>query len=74
MAGNIGRRRRMQRVYIVLPAFNEELRIGKLLGRIEDVMLDDLLEYTVVVVDDGSTDATADIVRAFSKKIPLVYE
>jgi glycosyltransferase involved in cell wall biosynthesis len=49
-------------LHVIIPAFNEAQVIGATLKalppRIEGV------EMTVVVVDDGSTDGTADIVRA----------
>jgi dolichol-phosphate mannosyltransferase len=66
--------RRAQKVFIVLPAFNEELRIGKLLDRIDKVMFDDFLDYSVIVVDDGSTDRTAEIIKQYIGKIPVIYQ
>ena len=65
--------RKAQKVYIVLPAFNEELRIGVLLERIDEVMFDDGLEYTVIVIDDGSTDTTPVIVEKAMKTMPVAF-
>lgn len=65
--------RKAQRVFIVLPAFNEEYRIGTLLERIDEVLFDDALEFTVVVIDDGSTDGTAEVIESFTKEMPVVY-
>jgi dolichol-phosphate mannosyltransferase len=67
------RRRRMRHVHIVLPAFNEAHRIGTLLDRIDEVMYDDSLDYTVIILDDGSTDRTAEIVATRAKRMPIVY-
>lgn len=58
-------------VYLGLPAFNEELAIYPLFGRVRSVraeLLARLLttELRVIVYDDGSTDATAEQVRLHS--------
>jgi len=65
--------RKIQRVIIVLPAFNEACRIGNLLDRIDEVLFDDGLAFTVVVIDDGSTDGTAGVIEAHTKTMPIVY-
>jgi glycosyltransferase involved in cell wall biosynthesis len=45
-------------ITFLIPAFNEASTIGALLDRIADLGLD----YEAIVVDDGSTDQTAEIV------------
>ena len=55
---------------LVLPAFNEERDLPPLLSRIR-ASLDAILDYRVLVVDDGSSDATPDIVTAFSRVMPV---
>lgn len=51
---------------IVIPAFNEARYIGRLLERIAEVDLTPMgLSKEIIVVDDGSTDATADIVARY---------
>ncbi|MCC6209282.1 MAG: glycosyltransferase family 2 protein [Gammaproteobacteria bacterium] len=45
---------------IVIPVFNEHENIGPLLGEIDRAIHPGVV-YEVIVVDDGSTDATADI-------------
>jgi glycosyltransferase involved in cell wall biosynthesis len=47
---------------VIMPAFNEEATIGRMLGR---VLLQDCVQQ-VVVVDDGSTDQTASIAGGFA--------
>jgi len=49
--------------FIIIPAFNEGAVIGETL---RDILS---LDYTVIVVDDASTDETASIVRGF----PVYY-
>ena len=57
----------MQRLSIVIPAYNEELFIGTLLDTILAVDTESLgFEKEIIVVNDGSKDGTADSVRRFS--------
>ena len=49
-------------VSFLIPAFNEAATIGEVLTRIDALGLD----AQIVVVDDGSTDATASIVEAYA--------
>jgi dolichyl-phosphate beta-glucosyltransferase len=49
----------------VLPAYNEATRLAPTLNAIADLSASHLGECEIIVVDDGSTDATADIARAF---------
>jgi glycosyltransferase involved in cell wall biosynthesis len=51
------------KVSIVVPAFNEASRIGDSIQKIEDFLGKLPFGSEVVVVDDGSSDATSDIVR-----------
>ncbi len=50
-------------VSVVLPAFNEELAIGADLDEVRAIMEQTSHSYEIIVVDDGSQDATADRVR-----------
>ena len=52
----------MKHLAVVVPAKDEEATIGELLGRIGRVRVPGC-ELSTVVVDDGSTDRTAQIVR-----------
>jgi len=62
----------MRTLYIVLPAYNEEESIGKLLDRIEYYLEDSGIEnYKIVVVNDGSKDRTQEILLDYQKKLPL---
>ncbi len=48
---------------LIIPAFNEEQRIGQTLGVALDYLRVSSPQSEVIVVDDGSTDATARVVR-----------
>jgi dolichyl-phosphate beta-glucosyltransferase len=52
-------------VSIVIPAYNEAERIGATLASIADYVEEQGLHAEVVVVDDGSTDDTAQVVDDF---------
>ncbi len=43
---------------VVIPAYNEEKRIGATLARINDFLSNKDYGFEVIVVDDGSTDST----------------
>ncbi len=55
-------------VSFLIPAYNEAATIGEVLARIDALGLDS----QIVVVDDGSTDATASIVAAYASGRPHV--
>jgi len=57
---------------IVIPVFNEEALVATLLGKIVDLQLADGMTKEVVIVDDGSTDGTLQVLRAFHAAHPEV--
>ena len=58
-----------ERALVVIPTFNEADNIGVLIPQI----LDQSPILDVLVVDDGSPDGTADLVRGISASNPRVY-
>ena len=48
----------MSRLSVVLPAYNEELMVGKTCRVLHDVLAEAGISYELVVVDDGSKDKT----------------
>ncbi len=61
-----------QRISIVIPAFNEEKRIEKTIRAIADYMAHNGSHHEIIVSDDGSTDATTDIVTRLKRDtLPL---
>ncbi len=50
---------------IVIPAYNESLRLGPTLRRVVDYLCQRGVSYEVLVVDDGSADDTSEVARQF---------
>jgi glycosyltransferase involved in cell wall biosynthesis len=53
-------------VTVLLPAFNEEDAIERVLAEIVEALADEPLRYEIVVVDDASTDRTAERAERFA--------
>ncbi len=60
---HLPRSRRQPVITVVLPAYNEEAALPPLLGSLAKLREEHLPELRVLVVDDGSKDATAAVVR-----------
>ena len=59
---------------VLLPVFNEKNTISPILKKIDEVDLGDLgFDKEIIIVDDGSTDGTADILRRLGDKYKIIY-
>src|SRR5262249_18387727 len=58
-------------VSVVIPAFNEARRIAEPLGRVGAYLRRHHPASEIVLADDGSTDGTADIVRAIAAELGI---
>lgn len=68
MTGNFSKKRKL---WIVLPAYNEEGDLGTLFERIDEALEEANLSFELIVVDDGSTDSTLELANHWSNKLPL---
>ncbi len=65
----------MNRLSVVIPAYNEKATIEKLLARVAAAPLPAGVVLEMVVVDDGSRDGTRELLRELSKREspPFLY-
>lgn len=52
---------------IIIPAYNEERRIGRTLEKIISFLDSKKYKYEIIVVDDGSKDRTREVVKRFRR-------
>ncbi len=55
---------------MIVPAYNESVRLPKTLARLHEYLSDQTYPWSVVVISDGSTDDTPRIVNDFGIKHP----
>jgi dolichol-phosphate mannosyltransferase len=60
-----------RKIWIVLPAYNEERDLPALLERIDEATDEAQMHFEILIVDDGSTDETAEVAQIWSNKLPL---
>lgn len=58
-------------IYFCIPAHNEERTVGVLLWKIRQVMEEFPRDYQLLVMDDGSTDRTAEVLDPYTRVLPL---
>ncbi len=59
------------RVRVVLPAFNEQDALERLVERIVQTLSETPWEFDVLVVDDGSSDRTVSVARKLQESYPV---
>src|SRR5215813_14179720 len=59
-------------VSLVIPAYNEEARLGPTLERCARYLCGSPWRFEIVVVDDGSTDGTVALCRRMAAQIPAL--
>ncbi|MBI3786170.1 MAG: glycosyltransferase [Deltaproteobacteria bacterium] len=57
---------------VALPAFNEEPNLPVLFDGLRATLEGHGIDYEVIVVDDGSKDRTADLVREYAGRMPML--
>jgi len=61
------------KVSVIVPAYNEERRLGSTLASIAEYFEANGDEYEVLVVDDGSLDGTPRLVKEFENQFPRIH-
>lgn len=64
--------RKQGKVIVVLPSYNEGPNLAPLFSGIHAAMENGQLGYEVVLVDDGSSDITAEVLAQSKQKYPLI--
>ena len=58
-------------IYVLVPAYNEAATVGLLLWKVRQVFTTFAREYQLLVVNDGSTDGTDDVLAPYARALPL---
>ncbi len=59
------------KIWILLPAFNEEKSVALMLPKIKEEFARRGQDYRIVVIDDGSTDRTLEVLGELARSYPL---
>ncbi|MDX2256936.1 MAG: glycosyltransferase [Pseudanabaenaceae cyanobacterium bins.39] len=61
----------MAKVSIIIPNYNREQLIGE---TIQNMLNQSLRPYEVIVIDDGSTDNSVNVIRSFGEEVTLIQQ
>lgn len=59
-------------ISVIIPAFNEENRLSATLPKIHEYLQGNFTTFEIMVIDDGSTDATRDLAGEFCDQYPEI--
>ncbi len=63
----------MNKISIVLPAYNEEGNIVKIIDELQKILLSLEYDYEIIFSNDGSSDSTASILHDIAATTPKIY-
>lgn len=63
----------IQKLSIVIPAYNEVKTVGEVIQRVVTVVLPAGIEKEIIVVDDGSTDGTGGILKNYQDGFRIIF-
>src|SRR5271168_5439767 len=61
----------MPQFSVIIPAFNAAATVAR---TIESVLAQSFMDFETIVVDDGSTDSTRDVLEPYTRKIAVVSQ
>ncbi|PIR21786.1 MAG: dolichol-phosphate mannosyltransferase [Deltaproteobacteria bacterium CG11_big_fil_rev_8_21_14_0_20_45_16] len=61
----------MKRVFVLLPAFNEEESLPQMLPKIADTFKNQAVEYKILIANDGSSDRTLELSQSYAATYPI---
>lgn len=59
------------KIIILLPAYNEEKSISKLIPKIDKLLKSKNFKYRIIICNDGSNDRTSEVIHKFKKEYPI---
>lgn len=62
----------MKKLSVIIPVYNEQATVAELIDKVKAVKIKNL-KKEIIVVDDGSTDESADLIKKAVKKYSNVY-
>lgn len=61
----------MKKLSIIIPVYNEIGTLEKILKKIEEIYIP--VEKEIILIDDGSTDGTRELMRNFTDKYKIIF-
>jgi len=58
---------------IIIPAYNEAATVAQVIGRVEAAHLPDGFSREIIVINDGSTDQTAEVLKPFESRYTILH-
>jgi len=62
----------MNKIWIALPAYNEEEALPPLIKGISEHLTFNNFQYSIIIVDDGSKDRTGELIEEWAKTKPII--
>ena len=59
------------KIFVLLPAYNEEKSILTLIPEIDKVLKAEKFDYQIIICNDGSNDKTSELINRFKKKYAI---